>query len=84
MDGPGECHTEWSQVRQRGEKLYAIPCMWNLKGNDANKLTYKTERDSQTYKVNLWLPGWKDSEGVWDGHVHSAIFKMDKQQGPTV
>ena len=22
--------------------------------------------------------------GVWDGHVHTAIFKMDKQQGPTV
>ena len=22
--------------------------------------------------------------GVWDGHVHTAIFKMDNQQGPTV
>ena len=21
---------------------------------------------------------------VWDGHVYSAIFKMDNQQGPTV
>ena len=27
---------------------YDIPCMWNLKRNDANKLIYKTERDSQT------------------------------------
>ena len=25
-----------------------------------------------------------DSEGVWDGHVHTAIFKMDNQQCPTV
>ena len=25
-----------------------------------------------------------NSWGVWDGHVHSAIFKMDNQQGPTV
>ena len=24
----------------------------------------------------------KDSQGVWDGHVHTAIFKMDNQQGP--
>ena len=23
-----------------------------------------------------------DSLGVWDGHVHTIIFKMDKQQGP--
>ena len=22
--------------------------------------------------------------GVWDGHVHTAIFKMDNQQRPTV
>ena len=27
--------------------------------------------------------GGRDSQGVWDGHVHSAIFKMDNQQGPT-
>ena len=26
----------------------------------------------------------RDSYGVWDGHVHTAIFKMDNQQGPTV
>ena len=25
----------------------------------------------------------RDSWGVWDGHVHTAIFKMDNQQGPT-
>ena len=27
--------------------------------------------------------GW-DSWGVWDGYMHTAIFKMDKQQGPAV
>ena len=26
----------------------------------------------------------RDSQGVWDGHVHTGIFKMDNQQGPTV
>ena len=40
-----ECHTEWSQS-DRGE--YDIPYMWNLKRNNTNKLTYETERDSQT------------------------------------
>ena len=28
--------------------------------------------------------GGKDSECIWDGHEHTAIFKMDNQQGPTV
>ena len=36
--------------------------------------------------MNLWLPGgWMGGrEDVWDGHVHTAIFKMGNQQGPTV
>ena len=25
-----------------------------------------------------------DSQGDWNGHVHSAILKMDEQQGPTI
>ena len=28
--------------------------------------------------------GKRDSQGVGDGHVHTTIFKMDNQQGPTV
>ena len=24
-------------------------------------------------------PGGRDSYGVWEGHVHAAVFKMDKQ-----
>ena len=45
---------------------------------------FNTERDSQTYKTNLRLPGGKDSQGLWEGHVHTAVFRMDDQQGPTV
>ena len=56
--------------------------MWNLNGSDTNELTYKTERDSQTQKMNSWLPGERDSQGVWEGHVHTVMFKMDNQQGP--
>ena len=26
----------------------------------------------------------RESQGVWDGHAHIAIFKMDNQQGSTV
>ena len=62
--------------------------MRDLKRNDTKELTYKTERDTQTQKMNLQLPGGKmrggDSQGARDGHVHAAVFKMDNQQGPPV
>ena len=37
--------------------------------------------------MNLWLPegkGWGYRLGSWDRHIHTAIFKNDHQQGPTV
>ena len=37
MDGPKECHTEWSKS-DRGEISYDISYMWNLKRNDTNEL----------------------------------------------
>ena len=62
--------------------------MWNLKKIDTNELIYKTETDSQTQKTNLWLPkgevGGRDKLEVWDQQKQTAIYKIDKQQGPTV
>ena len=26
----------------------------------------------------------RDSQGVWDGHGHTAVFRMETQQGPAV
>ena len=48
MGGPRECHTEWSKSDREGEISYDILYMWNLKRNDINEVTYKTERDWQT------------------------------------
>ena len=33
---------------EKQKMSYDLPYMWNLKRNDTNELTYKTERDSQT------------------------------------
>ena len=41
---PGDSHTEWSKSEK--EKYLDIPYIWNLKRNDTNELTYKTEKDS--------------------------------------
>ena len=41
--------------------------MWNLKKKkDINELIYKTETDSHTEKINLWLPKGKG----WGGEIN--------------
>ena len=35
------------------------------------------------FENELMFAGQK-GQGVWDGHVHTAVFKMENQQGPTV
>ena len=60
----------------------------NSKKKDTNELLYKTERDLQTQKTNLWLPKEKEvgknKLGVWNQQMQTTIYKIDKQQGPTV
>ena len=46
MDEPRNWHTKWSNWNREGEISYDILFLWNLKINDTNELTYKTERDS--------------------------------------
>ena len=41
-------------------------------------MTYETETVSQLSRMG------RDRWGVWDGHVHTALFKMDNQQSSTV
>ena len=36
--------------------------MWNIK-NNTNESVYKTETDSQTWKMNLWLTKVRESRG---------------------
>ena len=45
--------------------------------------THTKQKHSQTSRTDLRL--WeRESWGVWDQHVHTAIFRMDNWQGPTV
>ena len=61
--GPRDCHTERSQSGREGKISYDISYMWNLKRNDTYEFTYKTKRESQTWRLNLWF--WR--EGWWKG-----------------
>ena len=63
--------------------------MGNLKiTNDTPELIYKIETESQTRRRNLWLQGkkgWGERElGSLGSHVHSVMFQMNNQQGPSV
>ena len=54
---------------------------------NTNKLIYKTETDSETSKTVLSkgkLGGVRDKSEAWDKHTHTAIHKLDNQQGSTV
>ena len=58
MDGPRDCHTEWSGSDRERPISNDIACMWNLRRNDTNELIYKTETDSQTTENDLRGKGW--------------------------
>ena len=64
-----------------------MPYMWHPQRKHTNEHIYKTETDSHTYRMNLWLP-W----GLGGGRirrelastVHMALFKTDDQRSHTV
>ena len=42
----------------------------------------KYHKQTQSQRMNLWLLGGKNGGkgwGIWDQHVHTAIFKMNNQ-----
>ena len=39
---------------------------------------------NQTYGYQRGKVSGRDSYGVWEGHVHTAIFNMDNQQAPII
>ena len=88
MDGPGDCHTEWSKSDRERQVSYDIAYMWNLKKMIQMNIFTKQK---QTHRLREWTYGYqwgrmggRDRLEVWDWHVHTAIFKTDNQQGPTV
>ena len=52
---------------------------------DKNDLIYKTEVDSQTQKTTYgYQREWgREKLGVWNEHIHTTIYKIDKQKGTT-
>ena len=67
----------------RGEILHDIPYRWNLKGKTQMNLLRKQKETNRKQIYGCW--GWgRESQGLWEDHGHTAIFKTDNHQGPIV
>ena len=77
---------EVSQTEQ-GE-YHMISFYVESKKIDTNKLIYRTETDSQTrkqtYSYQRGKVGRREKLEIWEEHIHTTIYKIDKQQGSTV
>ena len=74
-----------SEISQTEKEMsYDIPYMQNLKRKDTNKLIWQTENRLMDLENLGNCQRGRDCYRVWDKHVNTAKFKVDKQQGPTV
>ena len=71
---PRDYHTK--QIIKRKTNTIDFTYTWNLEYN-TNELIYKTETDSQTQRIDLWLPrrkgvaeGWSGSLGLGDANSY--------------
>ena len=70
-----ECVILIEVTQSKGEISYDIPHLWNLKINDTNELTYKTERDSQTQKMKSCFLGEGTSKDIGEVVYTLLYFK---------
>ena len=83
MDGPGDFHAKWSKS-DKDKYMILLLCELFKKMVQIylqNRLT-DLEKELMATRGERW--GMRNSLGVWDWHVHTAIFKMHNQQGPNI
>ena len=49
-------------------------------------LEYTSDKKKLSKTYGCWEEGagGRDTQGVWDGQIYTAIFKIDNQQEPTM
>ena len=75
-----------SEVRQKSGNIVRHPLYV-----ESRKKWYKLTHIQNTNRLTGWEKeflvaggrmGRRDSQGVWDGHGHAAVFNTENQQGP--
>ena len=81
VDGPRDCHTEWSKLEREKQILYINAYMWNLEkwyswtGLQGRNRDTDVEDKRMDTKGGKW--GWGDELGDWDWHIYTNMDKMD-------
>ena len=80
MDGPKDCHIEWSKSDRERQISYDITYRWNLK--KWYKWTYLPNRNRVTdvknkLTVTRGKGVGKDKLGDWDRRIRTTIHKID-------
>ena len=80
VDGPTDCHTEWSKSDTEKPVSYDTAYMWNLKKKKKEyKWNYLQNRskvmDVENKLMVTRVEGeGRDKLGDWDWHIHTAIY----------
>ena len=79
MDGPRDCHTEWSKPEREKQILYINAYLWNLeKWFKWTRLKGKN-RDTDVENKGMdtkWGKGGWDELGGWDWHIYTNMYKI--------
>ena len=81
MDGPRECHTEWSKSEREKQILYINAYMWNLEkwwNYPICKVEMETDIQNKCMNTKEECGGGEvwDKLGDWDWHIYTidAIY----------
>ena len=80
-----------SEESQRERQIsYAITYLWNLKKMiqmnlfTKQKQIHRHRKQTYVYQKGKGTGVGRDKLGIWDEHKHTTMYKVGKQQGPTV
>ena len=75
VDGSRDYHTKWSKSDKDKYHVY-------VKSSKKKTKTHRSWSQMWGYqRVNMW---GSNKLGHWDKYIHTMIYKIDNQQGPTV
>ena len=82
MDGPRDCHTEWSKSEKEKQILYINACMWNIEKWYRWSYLQSRNRDTDIENKCMDIKGereeWEEL-GDWDWHIYTTdtMYKID-------
>ena len=86
MDGPRDCHTEWSKSEREKQISYDIIYMWNLE--KWYRWTYLQGRNRDTDVENKLMDtkGGREGGMNWESgiDIYTTMYKIGNKWEPTV